>query len=247
MFYEQDNQRAEQLNRETMAEVRRYKKRAESLGSKIERCSENEQMVEQTELEIKNVNACIDEIMKSLSYLSKNESAWALGYPDTKKLIECKINLPKQVCNNLLGLLKIQTRFKSRLSLDELRILDFVRLIGDDDVINTALRIIEEEDGHFDLDTLIIVIKRIHIDSLKNLIIPKKTLDKFIKNQYVKPTRPNYYLNALIDRDVHLEFEVELDPSFKPKKTHGKRGFEPDELYGSEKQLPIKRKRRKKR
>jgi len=220
MFYEHDNQIAEQLNREKMAEARRYKKRAESLESKIKRCSENEKLVKKTELEIENVNACIDEIMKSLSYLCKNESAWALKYSNTKALCEAKINLPKQVCNNLLGLIKTQASFKSKLSFDELRMLDFIRLIGDDDVINTALRVIEEEGGSFDLNTLIVTIKRIHIDRLKNLRIPIKTLVKFCDNRYVKVTRPKTVLAAAF-RDVHEQFEVELAPALANKSDRG--------------------------
>ncbi len=74
-----------------------------------------------------------------------------------------------------------------------------------------------------------------------NFHMPKDALRRFCQNKYVKPTRPNAGISYQSDHDIHIQFEIKLDPSF------AKSSSEPVKLLSIHEATQEKRKAHKKK
>jgi hypothetical protein len=203
-----------QVDRETMAEVRSCRRSTESLEHKKKRCSENKVLVKKSKREINNINDAVDTILSSIREIKDNKYAWSLGCDNTEQLLKEHINLPFNLINNLNQLSKLKNSLEPKWSVNDLSVLDFFRLLKCEELVNATLRVIDKESLSVDIKTIIKMIKRIHVGQLMNFHIPKDVLGRFCRNKYVKPTRPNTVRSCQSAHDIHIKFEIKLDPYF---------------------------------
>lgn len=215
------NYEQKQIYRETMAEVRSYKRPPESLGNKKKRYSQEKILVKKSKREISKINDAVDTILSSIREINDNKYAWSLGCDNTEQLLRDHINLPFNLINNLNQLSTLKNSLEPKWSVNDLAVLDFFRLLKCEDLVNTTLRIIDKESQSVDIKTIIKTIKRIHIEQLMNFHIPKDVLGRFCRNKYVKPTRPNTVSSYQSTHDIHIKFEIKLDPSFAKSSSKG--------------------------
>ena len=206
------------IEREKMAEVRRFKRPPESLGNKKKRYSEDTELMKKTKREINNINNAVDTILISMCELNDNKYALSLGCDNAEQLLRGHINLTSNHINSLLKLSKMKIKLVSKWDIDDLVVLDFFRLLNCEDLTNTTLKIIEKENQTVDIETVINTIKRIHVENLTSFQIREGLLARFCKNKYVKPTRPNNCTSHQSNEDIHIKFEIKLNSSFGKRK-----------------------------
>jgi len=206
-----------QVDREKMAEVRSCKRSAESLEHKKKRCSEDKVLVKKSKREIKNINDAVDTILSSIREIKDNKCAWSLGCDNTEQLLKEHINLPFNFINNLDKLGKLQISLQPKWNVTDLVVLDFFRSLKCEELVNLTLRIIDKKSQSIDMKTIIKTIKQVHVEHLTNFNIPEDVLDRFCRNKYVKPTRPNIISSRQSEHNIHIKFEIKLDPSFVKK------------------------------
>lgn len=216
-------QKLDQYEREKMAEVRSYRKPPESRANKIKRFSEDSVAVAAAHEKVQRVNIAAKKLLRAIEDLTDDKDVWPLGFDEAEDFFKSKVNLPSASAAKLLGLARLRKKLGDRWRIDDYKALELLSQLGHEDLRNTTLRIIQDRSLEPTLDRIICTIKEIHVDGLTQLRIPKATLDKFIKNKYVKPTRPDLNMPSLCN-DIHHQFE-ELVASGTKKRT-GPRGFD---------------------
>jgi hypothetical protein len=127
--------------------------------------------------------------------------------------------------NKLRTLNKFKRSVLNDRQLDDLSVLDLFEMLKSPDLVDTTLRIIEEENRKPTLIVVIETIKKIHVDGLKNFNIPRQTLNTFCNCHYVKPTRKTNDLITM-GETIHQKFEQKLLKKSQPERKRSKRTFD---------------------
>jgi hypothetical protein len=215
----------DQNQHERMAEVRSYKRRTEDISNKIRRCSSNKELVANTNKAIENINNAIDTLMTNINIIDCNESAWALQCNTTDELFNKKTKCSRPLMNKLRNLNKFKRSVLKAKNIDDLSVLDLFEMLKSPDLVDTTLRIIEEENRKPTLIVVIETIKKIHVDGLKNFNIPRQTLNTFCNCHYVKPTRKTNDLITM-GETIHQKFEQKLLKKSQPERKRSQRTFD---------------------
>lgn len=243
-------QKEHQHQREKMGEVRRQRKLPESRAHKINRLSKDHVAVDVANQKVQRVNEAAEELLDAIDDLANDKDAWSLGFNKAKDLYKSKVNLPNAVALKLLDLARLRNELGDRWLIDDYKALELLAQLNHEDLRDTTLRIIHERDQEPTLDRIIKTIKEIYVEGLTQLRIPKTTLDKFIHNKYVKPTRPTEKDRLVLgsDPNIHEQFEDLVSPMSED--TPGPKGFEwiyPKKKVSSEKTKPKTKRRSRKR